>query len=486
MLNAILNAENLAQKGKLEESQAAFMEILAAEPSNVRSLLGLGIVCFKQGDNDGAEAQFKKILESKSNHLEALKNLCMVYATKKDKVLALETLERLLGIRKNDPEFLAFGARIYHAFEEQIKAKESIEKALELSSTNYIKQAEFNDIKAHLNGLPLPSKIKKKLNLTVCCVPGMDSFIHDSLKRLSLYLNVTTSISLKAEDHIKNLLNAQIVWLEWGNQLTQFILTQTNILSGKKVIVRIHSYELYDGLAEKINYDLAGDIVFVSPYMRDLFIQKNFPTAKNCRLNVIHNGIDLSRFSYLPRSQEKNNIAFLAYISYKKDPMVMMQAFSYLAKDNPDLKLHVAGMYQDSRYALAMPHFAKKAGLNERIVFYGHVNNPDEWFKDKDYILCSSLNESQGLGILEAMSRGLKPLVYNFPGAEDIYLPGYLWTTFDQLKELYDNPPDPQEVSAFVSKYYSKEREIGSWLKLLLDNQQVDEIFDFAPEKPAS
>ncbi|MDR2302087.1 MAG: glycosyltransferase [Deltaproteobacteria bacterium] len=482
MLNAILNAENLAQKGKLEESKEAFTEILASEPTNVRSLLGLGIVCFKLGDNDGAEAQFKKILETKNNHLEALKNLCMVYAARKDKDLALATLERLTGIRKNDPEFLAFGARIYQAFGEKQKAQESVDKALELTATNYVKQNEFNDIKAHINGLPLPSKIKKKQNLTVCCVPGMDSFIHENAKRLALYMNVTTSVSTKAEDHIKNILNANVVWLEWGNQLTQFLLSQTNILGGKKVAVRIHSYELYDGLVEKINFDLANDIVFVSPYMRELFKQKNLPSAANSRLSVIHNGIDVNRFSFIPRDGDNHNVAFLAYVSYKKDPMVMMHAFSRLAKENPALKLHVAGMYQDPRYAIAMPHFAKKAGLDERVKFYGHINDPEEWFKDKDYILCTSLNESQGLGILEAMSRGVRPLVYSFPGAEDIYPPQYLWTTFDDLVNLYHNPPDPKEVSDFVAKYYAKEREIGSLLKLFLDNEQVNEIFDFAPE----
>ncbi|MDR2368067.1 MAG: glycosyltransferase [Deltaproteobacteria bacterium] len=480
MISKIIHAEALAQSGKLEESREAFAEILAEDPNNARSLLGIGIIYFKLARYQEAIESFGKILEIKNNHLEALKSLVMAYAAIKDQKLALETLDKLISIRKKDPEILSFAAKVFNGFNQRDKALENINKALELTASNYAKQTEYNDVKALINGLPLPSKVRSKSHLTVCCIPGMDSFIHENIKRLSLYLNVTASVSQKPEDHINNIINANVIWLEWGNQLTKFILTQKNILSSKRVIVRIHSYEIYDRLVDQIDFSSVSDIVFVADFMRELFVKKNLPTAQNCRLNVIHNGIDVNRFSFVPRSGPGNDIAFLAYISYKKDPMVMMHAFSFLAKLNPALKLHVAGMYQDMRYELALPHFIEKAGLGDRVTIYGHINNPDEWFRDKDYILCTSLNESQGLGILEAMSRGVKPLVYNFPGSEDIYLPSYLWTTFGELKERYENPVDPKEVSEFVAKYYSKEREINGWLKLLLDNAAVDEKFDFS------
>ncbi|MDR0621890.1 MAG: glycosyltransferase [Deltaproteobacteria bacterium] len=480
MIEDILKAESLAQNGQLDESCQAFKDILAKDPNNARSLMGLGIVYFKLANHQEAEAIFKRVLEIKHNHLEALKSLAMVFAAQKERDKTVETLDSLLAIRKKDPDILTFAAKIYNSFDLKEKAADTLDKALEVSGNNYIKQTEINDIKAFMNGLPLPSKTKSKRQMSVCCVPGMDSFIHENIKRLSLYMTINATVSGKPEDHVKSIINANAVWLEWGNQLTGFLLTQKNILADKRVIVRIHSYEIYDGLVEKIDFSSASDIVFVSEFMKDLFVKKNFPTAQNCRLHVIHNGVDNRRFSFVPRGKSQNNLAFLAYISYKKDPMVMAHAFSFLAKHNPALKLHIAGMYQDARYALAIPHFFEKAGLTDRVTIYGHVAEPDEWIKDKDYIICTSLNESQGLGILESMSRGVRPLVYDFPGADDLYLPSHLWTTFDQLIERYDNPVDPNEASQFVATYYSKEREIKSWLEMLLDNKIVNEKFDFA------
>ncbi|MDR3135249.1 MAG: tetratricopeptide repeat protein, partial [Deltaproteobacteria bacterium] len=278
MIDEILSAERLAQNGLLAESRDAFREILTKEPDNARSLMGLGIVCFKLGDNQDSIAAFKRILEIKNNHVEALKHLTMAYAADKDETQAMETIDKLTDIRKKDHEAMSFAAKIIFSLGKKEKALDCIDSALELSTSSYMKQIEYNDIKAAFNGLPLPSKTKTKHNLTVCCVPTMDSFIHEDLKRLSLYFNCTASVSTKPEEHIKNILNANIVWLEWGNQLTKFLLAQKNVLANKRVFVRIHSYELYDGLVEEIDYTLVSDIVLVSNYMKDLFINKHLPT----------------------------------------------------------------------------------------------------------------------------------------------------------------------------------------------------------------
>jgi hypothetical protein len=480
MINAILNAESLAQKGNLQESYDAFTEILAKEPDNVRSLMGLGVVCFKSSKNKEAITAFKRILELKNNHLDALKSLSMVFAAEKEYDQSLVTIKTLVGLRKKDPEILAFAARILQSAGQKETALEHIDRALELTANNYVKQNEFNDVKAVILGLPKPSVVKNKANLTVCCLPGMDNFIHENIKRLSLYANITTSVTTKSEEHIKNIIKADIVWLEWANQLTQAMLTQKNILQNKKIIVRIHNYELYDGLVEHIDFSLATDLVFVSSFMRDIFVKKNLPTAQNCRLHVIHNAVDIRRFAYFPRNESKINIAVLTNINFKTDPIVILLAFSFLFKRYPDLKLHIAGQYQDSRNKIAIPYFLEQAGWADRVIISDYVGTPEEWFKDKDFILSSSLNESQGIALLEALSMGTRPLIYNFPGAKDIYLPNQLWTTFDDLEDRFLHGPEPKEASDFVAKYYSKEREINSWLKLILNGEHIEENFDFS------
>jgi glycosyltransferase involved in cell wall biosynthesis len=127
-----------------------------------------------------------------------------------------------------------------------------------------------------------------------------------------------------------------------------------------------------------------------------------------------------------------------------------------------------------------MPHFLKEAGLTEAVTFYGHIKNADEWLKDKDFIFSSSLIEGHPVGILEAMSRGCRPLIYNFPGAGYLYRPNYVWTTFDDLENIFLNGPSPEEVSRFITDHHSLDRQLGSYLKVILDREQVEEKLDLA------
>jgi glycosyltransferase involved in cell wall biosynthesis len=247
--------------------------------------------------------------------------------------------------------------------------------------------------------------------------------------------------------------------------------------------MRIHNYEVHDRLVDYIDFSPVTDIVFVASYLRDLFFKRNIKIPSNCRIHVVHNGIIIRNFRFVPRGDTRKDIAFLAYISFKKSPMVLMQAFAYLHQRFPGIKLHIAGQFQDSRYEICMPYFLQQAGLENDATFYGHIKNADEWLSTKDFLFSCSLLESQGVGILEAMSRGCRPLVYNFPGALDLYLPNQLWTTFEDLEERFVSGPEPKEVSDFVAKYYDKSREILGWFKIIHNQETVVETFDFKNEK---
>jgi glycosyltransferase involved in cell wall biosynthesis len=177
----------------------------------------------------------------------------------------------------------------------------------------------------------------------------MDNFIYELLKGLEPYMRTQAVLSAQPHAHLESIKAANVVWLEWGNQLTEFLSKQHSVLEGKQVIVRIHNYEVHDRLADKIDFSRVTDVVFVASFLRDLFLARKPELADQCRVHVIHNGIDLKKFAFVPRGDSRKHIAFLAYISYKKDPMVLMQAFAFLHRRHPEIQLHIAGMFQDSR-----------------------------------------------------------------------------------------------------------------------------------------
>ncbi|MGL4209791.1 MAG: glycosyltransferase family 4 protein, partial [Candidatus Adiutrix sp.] len=232
------------------------------------------------------------------------------------------------------------------------------------------------------------------------------------------------------------------------------------------------SYEILSNLASQINYAAVTDLIFVSNYMRNLFMNKLPGRLGSTRVHVIHNGIHLNHFPYFPGKQRKK-IAFVGKLDYKKDPMLMMHAFAFLQKRHPELEMHVAGAPDKNRHYLAIPDMLAKNKLQGAMTFYGHVKDIPAWYIDKDFILCTSPFESQGVGLLEAMHGGLRPLIYSFPGAESLYPPPCLWHDFDELESLLLNGPDPQETSRFVAEKYSMERQAQNFLKVITGESVV-------------
>jgi len=473
-------AEQLYREGQGQPAYELLAEFLQEAPEHPRALLDQAVVCHSLGRAEEAVAAFESLLRLDEANLEARRSFAVTLASLLRWPEAEAQLSYILERRPEDHALWVFLAKVVKAQGRREEALDHIERAVRLAP----RRLEYADMRADLlAGLAKPGQARKKPRLIVCCAPGMDNFIHEIIKGLDPYMRTQAVVSAQAAEHLEGIKAANVVWLEWGNQLTEFLSKQHEILAGKQVIVRIHNYEVHDRLADKIDFSRVTDVVFVASFLRDLFLARKPELTSQCRVHVIHNGIDLKKFAFVPRGDSRRHIAFLAYISYKKDPMVLMQAFAFLHRRHPEIKLHIAGMFQDSRYELGMPHFLREAGLSEAATFYGHINNADEWLKDKDFIFSSSLLESQGVGILEAMSRGCRPLIYNFPGAGDLYLPNQLWTTFDDLEELFVNGPPPEEVSAFVARHYSRDRELGGYLKVILDKEPVDENFVFSAQR---
>lgn len=472
----LLKAEHAQQNGQSQLAYELLSDFLRREPGHPRALMDMAVVCHSQGRTVEAMAAFDELLRLDENNLTARRSLAMALASLQRWPEAEAQLAFILERLPEDHALWSLQARAVNAQGRRNEALAHMDKAIKLAP----RQLDYVDLRAALAGLPKPGEIKKKSRLVMCCVPGMDNFVHEILRGLAPYMQAKAIISSQPAEHLEAIKGASVVWLEWGNQMTEFLSKQHDSLAGKQVIIRIHSYEVLDGLADKIDFSRVTDVIFVSKFMKELFLLRHPELAGRCRVHVIHNGIDLGKFAFTPRDDSRRHIAFLGYISYKKDPMVLMQAFAFLNRRHPETRLHVGGGYQDPRYEICMPHFVAEAGLAGAVTFYGHVKNPDEWLKDKDFIICTSPIESQGVGLLEAMSLGCRPLIRNFPGSRDLYRANQIWSTFDELEDLLLNGPSPEESSRFVADRYSLEHQLDCFLKVVLNKEQVDERIDLS------
>ncbi len=134
-----------------------------------------------------------------------------------------------------------------------------------------------------------------------------------------------------------------------------------------------------------------------------------------------------------------------------------MHAFKKIFDTDNRYKLHIAGTFDEERYSLYFNQMIKEFGLEKNIIFYGWQKDINKWLEDKNYLICTSVLESQGLGIMEAMSKGIRPLIHNFVGAKEVYPEKYVWggSLDDIVNMLSDERYSSLEYRNFIEKNYS-------------------------------
>lgn len=320
-------------------------------------------------------------------------------------------------------------------------------------------------------------------NVVLCCLKGFDNFVDDLIAAMKPDVEMIKVVSNNMEEYAAALADRDTVWLEWGNQLAEAFTRRTpRLLDGKRVILRIHSYEVLDGLADRIDFTLVDDLVFVAPHIRDILLTRRPDIGSLVkRIHVIPNGVDCGAFAPIER-EPGHNVAFLGTVDFKKDPMVLMHAFQSLHRRDARCHLHIGGASGHLRYRVSMPHFVRNNGLEGAVTFHGRVLDVPAWLRPMHFIICTSLMEGHPVGLLEAMATGCRPLIYNWPGAEAFYPREYLWNNHDELRQRMTDGPDPAGVRAFVQSNYSVSRQAEAVKRMLLDG--TTEVFPGFVEGP--
>ncbi len=311
--------------------------------------------------------------------------------------------------------------------------------------------------------------------MLMCCVTGSDNFVDQLIAGLAPDIQVEKLVSSLSDHFLAAIARHQTIWLEWGLDMAASLTNQARaLLAGKRVILRIHGYEILSGEAEKIDYRAVSDLVLVGRHMRQYLLAAKPEIARQVpRIHVIPNGVDTGRFR-LGGRRPGHNLAYVGWLNHKKGPMVLMHAFYHLHRREPRFHLHIAGEFNQSHYRPALQGFLEENGLAGSVTFHGWVEDMPAWLADKHYLISTSLSESQGLGIMEAMATGMMPLIYGFPGAESVYPRDLLWRNFDELGELVRKRIPPAVLRGFVEENYSLEQQVEKTRRMLLEEETID------------
>ncbi len=294
------------------------------------------------------------------------------------------------------------------------------------------------------------------------------SFLGDIMAFLKPDYDIRFTNSREQAVLVEDISWADIVWLEWCLEPAVWATNALDMRSdGKKVIVRLHSTEVIDGrFPHRVKWEAVDHLIFVSEDIRDELLKQMPGLPQRVSHSVIANGIDCDRFAPAAGAGDPHRIAWVGDVAMKQNPMLSLQILRRLVDVDPDYHLHVAGEVICPRTARYLDHLAGEMDLGRSISFYGRIADIDAWYRDKGVLLSTTLYESFGMNIGEAMASGCWPVVHNYPGASKTWPAETLFATVDQavarIREARAN-----SYRSFVIDRYSVARQAQAVRRLL-------------------
>lgn len=193
-------------------------------------------------------------------------------------------------------------------------------------------------------------------------------------------------------------------------------------VSPKPIYIRLHRFEVDENKTfQKIDWNNVKSLICVSEAYRD-YVQAKFSNLGiNVPIHVVYNGIDTNLFSYNEKVNNPLRMCTLGNLVYRK------RVFDLII-NNPDLDIDVGGEGVERRVLEdAIERFNLKATL------LGKVELPD-FYHHHDIFINNSEDEGFCVALIEAMSCGLIPLVFDWKTAREAVPPEYIYGDYGEMR----------------------------------------------------
>ncbi len=433
----------LSGAGHYRQAFSCMKSYLAEKPNDAEAWNDTGVILFSLCKYKEAIEYFERAGELKFDHGEFYSNLARAYLADGKSSMVVEMFEVLHGkgvlsdeiVRGTVESFIHFGDKV-NAIEAAVRAQEFCPKSKKLKT--------------------LIKKMKsKRAKIAFFCGGDGPTFLGDILEFADKRFEVRFFDGETFEQMYELMKWSDISWFEW---CTDLVVKASNWPKVCKNIVRLHRYEAYAEYPPQINWSNIDYLITVGNECVNEILESRVPgIGKLTRMVEIANGVDMSKYDIIDKPKGKN-LAFVGNHRMVKNPMFLLQCMYQLCSIDPEYKLYVAGvaMMDEEFLDQYFKHMIKELGLEKSVIMDGWQSDMNTWFADKDYIVCTSVIESQGMGVLEGMARGLKPVVHNFPGAAKTFSKKYLFNTADDFCiHVLSDDYDPIDYHDYVEHKYS-------------------------------
>jgi len=446
---------DLAEAGRHKEALEYIQKYLLGTPNDGQAVNDAGAILHCLGRSEEAIDYFRKAKTLLPDSAEVLWNLIEAYlATGKAKhVVGFFDEMAHKGILS--PDVMNRTANILLESGDKANAVETLLRSLQMASDQDILKPMIEVVRS-----------KRPKVAFFCGLTGDVKFLNDIYTFIEQRFQVRFVESRDIKQIYEAMKWSDISWFEW---CTDLVVEASKLPKVCKSIVRLHAFEAYGNWPASVHWENIDKLILVgNPYVKQALLRQVPALEARTEVVTIPNGVNLQRIKFTARPKGKN-LACIGYLHCGKNPMFLLQCMQKLHYIDSQYKLFFAGVFQDRRLEQYMRHMVRVLDLAEVVFFDGWQDDINAWLRDKHYIVSASLGESQGMGILEGMACGLKPVIHNFPGSDQIFPSEYLFNISEEFcGQVCDANYEPEKYRRFVEERYPLDKQLNSINKLFL------------------
>jgi glycosyltransferase involved in cell wall biosynthesis len=185
------------------------------------------------------------------------------------------------------------------------------------------------------------------------------------------------------------------------------------------------------------------------------------------RVEVLPNGVDTQRFTPGSASGREPVILFVGSLIERKGVRFLFEAMPDVFAAHPEYRLVILG---EGPQEAALRALAEKLGCAKRITFTGFQTQDDvkAWLQRSRLLVLPSLEEGQGVVLLEAIACGTPVVASRVDGIVDVVTP--------EVGRLVP-PAQPGELSAAISEMVADE---AGWTQMSVSARaRAVEVYDW-------
>lgn len=221
-----------------------------------------------------------------------------------------------------------------------------------------------------------------------------------------------------------------------------------------RVVVRALDWEVWIGLVrDQSIIDWVDSIIFIAPHIQKRVEEEMDLKGKGV---LVRPGVNTEKFKIKTKQTDGYQIGMVLGDMWKyKNHMGGLDIFTTLYKKNPKWRFHIRGQHENSSFdPINFEHYLDSRGIREAVTLYPSVEDMNEWYEGIDYLLHPGQKEAFCYAVGEAASKGIKPVVNNFYGAEEIWPSEWLYNTHAEAVHQFSATGSPVKSDGLTGILY--------------------------------